>query len=170
MKREHIREAVMFMRACLYGMVGIPPAIVLAAGLWFSTIGFLVEALGDHGDKPLVGWLGTLGMFVAGNAGVVGVCRALIAPGTTTRRSIAKTAACLVGGCLALSPVIDYWIDRDARRALYHGAAQSVSALDVMMMICLGLTLLYFTEAAFALRRHARRRGRPGDDLSPGAS
>ncbi|MBN3724603.1 hypothetical protein [Burkholderia sp. Ac-20379] len=155
MTRQDVQEMLIFGRSCLYGMAGSLPSALLLIPVWIFAGYGLVEGL-RSGDDGVGECMLAVVAIVTATSGCVGLCRALIPPWTTTRRSIVKTLFCLIGGLITISPYVLVAI----RDIAQHRDAHTFNPLDLIAVAFGGLALLYFVEAGVTLAWRWRRRMR----------
>lgn len=155
MTRRNVREMLIFGRSCLYGMAGSLPSALLLVLVWIFAGCALVDAFSASGSDRVGTCVASAISLAATTSGCVGLCRALIPPWTTTRRSVVTTLVCLSGGLLAVSPFACVEIGDILQRREAH----TVNGLDVIVLVFGGLALLYFVEACatWVRRRRLRR-------------
>lgn len=147
---------LIFCRSCLYGMAGSFPSAILLIGVWIFAGYALVDGLHGTDDDRVGKCVVSLVALLTATSGCVGLCRALIPPWTTTRRSVVRTLYCLIGGLLAIAPLASVEVNDIVQRRDGH----AFNPLDLIVLAFGGLALLYFVEAGATLawRLRARRR------------
>ncbi|MEK6346921.1 MAG: hypothetical protein V4764_05550 [Burkholderia sp.] len=154
MTRQNVCEMLIFGRSCLYGMAGSLPSALLLIGVWLAAGVALWDGVRSGGDDAVGQCVLAVVALATATSGCVGLCRTLIPPWTTTRRSIVKTLWCLIGGLITISPYIYIVIDEFVN----HPGVHTFNPLDMIAIVFGGLALLYFIEAGMTLALRLRRR------------
>lgn len=119
---------------------------------------FLLAPLPPEQNRALA-WLWTVGIFVLGHAGSIGIGGATIFPPLESpRKRVVKTIGFLMCGVLLVAPLIWDLIRSALDHLRYNYPAHDLGGLEWAVIACASVPLVYLTEATVAWVRSRRRR------------